>query len=226
MDALDRVMLPGRDLLSRVDAALIRGGAPADHVIWPLLRRLGALPGDVFEAFGGMRSAALLAAGTEVRRRAEGYVEERAELSAAVAATTWEGDAAAEFTARWQDLGRHLGSVAQPEAGTLAGRLAATASYADDVAAWMGRARRALAQTVAEALGSLDAVKLHGARAGDPAAVLAAATIGALVLQTAVRQADDAEAIGDRWAPYLADLPFRPAGEPAARPGAPTRVAL
>jgi hypothetical protein len=225
MDPLDRVAAPGRDLLTRVDAVLTAGGAPADHAIWPLMRRLGALPGDVLEAFCALRPAPLLAAGTALRQRAEGYCEERADLSAAVAATLWEGDAATEFGGRWRVLGEHLGDHAAPEAASLAGRLAATGSYVDDVAEWVRVARLDLAHTVAGALGSAEAVRLRGA-GSDGAAVPAAATIGALVLATGNRQVDAAEAVADRWAGRLADLPFRPASEPAGRSGVPTRVAL
>jgi hypothetical protein len=279
MDLLDRVAVSGRDLLGRVDSVLMAGGAPADHAIWPLLRRLGALPGDVLESFLALRPAPLLAAGSAVRRRAEAYVEERADLAAAVAATHWEGDSAAEFAARWRVLGGHLGEQAEPEAATLAGRLAGTASYVEDVARWVETARRDLAGTIAEALGSIEAVHLHragggatagaaaggafltgaaaggafltgaaaggasltgaaaggasltGAAAGsgvgaDPAAVLAAASIGTLVLQTAIRQADDAEAVAERWAGRLADVPFHAGTEQVGPSGTTTRVAL
>jgi hypothetical protein len=225
MDALDRVAGAGRDLLGRVDAVLIAHGAPPGHAVLTHLRRLGALPGDVLAAFCALRPAALLAAGAGVRRRAEGCVEERAELAATVDATHWEGDAATSFTARWRSFDAHLGDRADPGQDSLAGRLAATASYVDDVAEWAGDARRGLALALAEALGSLDAVRLR--TVGDPGgAVVAAATIGALVLEAAGRQVDAGEAVAARWAGRLGELPFRPVGATPGRSGKATRVAL
>jgi hypothetical protein len=227
MDALDRVAAPGRDLLDRVDAVLMGRGAPADHAIWPLLRRIGALPGDMLAAFVALRPEPLLAAGAAVRRRAEECVEERSDLDAAVAAAQWEGDAASGFLARWRALATHLGDRAAAEQESLAGRLAATASYVDDVAAWVRAARLDLARAVTTALGSLDALQV---RAGDPAGggrapVLAAAAIGALVLETAGRHVDAAGSVAEGWAARLGDLPFRPVAQAGDRSGAATRVA-
>jgi hypothetical protein len=233
MDILDRVAVSGRDLLSRVDSILAAGGAPADHPVWPLLRRVGALPGDVLEAFCALVPEQVTAAGAAVRGRAEAYVDERADLAAAVAATTWEGDSAAAFGQRWAALGSHLGSEVAPDAPGLAGRLAATASYLDDVAGWMRSARRDLATEVATALGSLEAVRVRAtgidpARSGPTAATAgpAAATIGAVVLAVADRQAGAAEEVIERWAGRLTDLPYRPSTDPVGRTGTATRAAV
>jgi hypothetical protein len=233
MDALTRVEEPGRNLLARVDAALAAAGAPADHPIWPLLRRVGALPGDVLDAYCALEPHRLTAAGERVRVRAETYAEERADLAAAVAATDWTGVSASAFEQRWAALGEHLGGTAAPDVPSLAGRLAATASYVDDVATWMRAARRDLAHEVATALGSQEAVRLRldGAEAGtsaQAAGASAAATIGAAVLAVADRQAVAAEEVADRWAGRLADLPFRPPErvEPGGRPGDASHVPL
>jgi siderophore synthetase component len=110
--------------------------------------------------------------------------------------------------------------------------LAATASYAADVAAWMRAGRRDLAHEVAAALGSMEAVRVRGgpqpagAQGLDAATVTAAAAIGASVLAVADRQAAAAEAVAERWAARLADLPFRPPAQAATSTGATTRVPL
>jgi hypothetical protein len=230
MDTLDRVAVPGRDLLGRVDAVLAAGGAPADHPVWPLLRRVGALPGDVLDAFCALVPEQVTAAGAAVRGRAEAYVDERADLAAAVAATTWEGDSAAAFGQRWAALGGHLGSEVAPDAPGLAGRLAATASYLDEVAGWMRSARRDLATEVATALGSLEAVRVRAPATGGPGDQTrsgpAAATIGAVVLAVADRQAGAAEEVLERWAGRLTDLPYRPSTDPVGRTGTATRAAV
>ena len=229
MDTLASVAEPGRDLLARVDAVLAASGAPADHPIWPLMRRVGALPGDVLEAFCALVPENLAAAGERVRVRAETYAEERADLAAAVTATDWTGTSASAFEQRWAALGEHLGGSAAPDAPSLAGRLAATASYVDDVAAWMRAARGDLAHEVATALGSQEAVRLRvaDAGAGGTSVAGAAATIGVAVLAAAERQAGAAEEVAERWAGRLAELPFRPpipgAGD---RAGGSTRVPL
>src|SRR5205085_5038591 len=97
------------------------------------------------------------------------------------------------FAATWTGLSGHLAGSG-PD--SLAGRLADTAAYLDDVKAWLTRGRRALAGTVAECLGSAEAVALRSApgtpdwltgSAARPATEVAtaAATIGAHVLETA-----------------------------------------
>jgi hypothetical protein len=230
MDVLDRVAVPGRDLLTRVDTVLSAGGAPADHPVWPLMRRVGALPGDVLDAFCALAPEQITAARDAVRGRAGAYVEERADLAAAVAATTWEGASAEAFTERWAALGGHLGAEVSPDAPGLAGRLAATASYLDDVAGWMRSARRDLAHEVATALGSMEAVRVKAPATGGQArpdrAGSAAATIGAVVLAVADRQAGAAEEVLERWAARLTDLPFRPSTDPVGRTGTATRTAV
>jgi hypothetical protein len=230
MDVLDRVAEPGRELLSRVDTMLAAGGGPPDHPVWPLLRRVGALPGDVLDAFCALAPDRLTAAGNAVRGRAEAYVEERADLATAVAATTWEGDSAAAFGQRWASLGGYLGADASSGGQSLAGRLAATASYLDEVAGWMRSARRDLAHEVATALGSMEAVQVRAPAPAAPGrpdrAGPAAATIGAVVLAVADRQAGAAEEVLERWADRLTDLPFRPSNDPVGRTGTTTRAAV
>jgi hypothetical protein len=218
MDTLAWVAEPGRDLLARVDAVLAALGAPADHPIWPLLRRVGALPGDVLDAYCALAPDRLVAAGEGVRVRAETYAEERADLAAAVAATDWTGTAASAFEQRWATLGEHLGGAAAPDAPSLAGRLAATASYVDDVAAWMRGAREDLAHEVATALGSQEAVRLRVDSPGGNGPAASAAAIGVAVLAVADRQSGAAEEVAERWAGRLAELPFRPLAQSGGGP--------
>src|SRR5256885_352929 len=73
MDLLDRVYPVARELLDRVDATLLAGGAPADHPIWPLLRRLGALPGEVVAHLAGGAPGGLTETGDTLRQHADGY---------------------------------------------------------------------------------------------------------------------------------------------------------
>jgi hypothetical protein len=120
----------------------------------------------------------------------------------------------------------------------MAGRLGATASYLDDVAAWLVRGRRALAGALAECLGSAEAVALRGAPGfgvahpagagsgtggvapgplgstfGGPATtprevIRAAADLGAHVLAGAAEILDDGQHVLDVWAGRLDDLPY------------------
>lgn len=229
MDVLDRVADPGADLLARVDAALSAAGAPAGHPIWPPLRRIGALPGTAAEAVVALRPEPLTAAAAALR----GFSEEYAETHAAVPPPDgWQGAGAQAYAAHWAGLSAHL--AGGPE--SLAGRLAATAGYADALADWMRETRLALARALAAVLGSAQAVTLVGGPAvrdeglrpgGSRAAavtVLAAAEIGVHVLDPLARAYDRAEELRRVWAPQLAELPYRSMETVPASPGAVTRV--
>jgi hypothetical protein len=204
MDLLDRVYPVAHDLLDRVDATLVAGGAPADHPVLPLLRRVGALPGAVVAHLARVAPDGLAGAGDALRRQADGY-RERADAVPMPAA--WRGPAAESFGAAWSGLSAHLAGGG-PD--TLAGRLDDTAGYLDDVAAWLVRARRALAGPVAECLGSAEAVTLRSSPDTVPSTVAAAATIGAHLLGTAAEVLDDGQAVHDQWAGRLAELVYRP----------------
>jgi uncharacterized protein YukE len=194
MDLLDRVHPVADRLLAQVDATLAASGAPADHPIWPLLRRLGALPGELVAAFVDTSPDGLTAVSDTVRGTADGY---RARVDDVPMPAAWQGAAADAYGASWSGLSGHLGAMAD--------RLADTASYLDDVSAWRLRARRALAGTVAECLGSAEAVALTGS--GD---VVAAATIGAHILATAAEVLDDGRALSERWSSRLGEVAYRP----------------
>lgn len=234
MDLLDRVYPAARELLDRVDATLLAGGAPADHPIWPLLRRLGALPGEVVAHLAGGAPGGLTETGDTLRQHADGY---RHRVDEVPMPAGWRGPAADAFGASWSGLSAHLAGSG-PD--TLAGRLTDTASYVDDVAAWLGRARRAVAGSVAECLGSAEAITLHsapgdltgawfaggGAGSGSPspsAVTRAAATVGARLLATAAEILDDGRAVHDRWSGRLDELTYRP---PAPAPASTSHLQL
>ncbi len=118
-DLLDRVAEPGLDLLHRVDAALASAGAPADDPVWPLLRRAGALPGEILSHLLGADPAALPVAGDDVR--AESVALSRA-VDAVPGPAGWRGHAADEFAAQW--------SAAAGQVDRITERLTATADHA------------------------------------------------------------------------------------------------
>jgi len=215
MDPLDLIAAPATDLLDRVDEVLAVAGAPPEHRLWPLLRGLGALPGDVLHTFVGLRAAPLRAAADRVRARAGGYED----AQAALRGVAWEGAGGQAYDHVRAALAAHLAGVPH----SLTGRLEATAGYLTGVAEWIERSRRSLARTLADALASAEAVAVvtAGAAAPGPAA---AAEIGARVLTAAVAAADDAETLLRRFDPGLARLDFRvPAGVPSRLDGI-TRV--
>jgi len=208
MDLLDRVHPVARPLLEKVDATLVAGGAPAGHPIWPLLRRLGALPGEAVAQLATVAPGGLTPVGDALHQHADAY---RHRVDEVPMPAGWRGPAADAYAASWSALAAHLAGSA-PD--TLAGRLADTAGYLDDVAAWLTRARRAVAGTVAECLGSAEAVTVHSGP-GDPgpspsAVTTAAATIGAHLLATAVEVLDDGRALHERWVGRLDELSYRP----------------
>jgi len=208
MDLLDRVHPVARPLLEKVDATLVAGGAPAGHPIWPLLRRLGALPGDAVAQLAAVAPDGLTPASDDLHQHADRY---RQRVDEVPMPAGWRGPTADAYAASWSALAAHL---AGSGTDTLAGRLADTASYLDEVAAWLSRARRAVAGTVAECLGSAEAVTLHSG-SGDPgpspsAVTAAAAAIGAHLLATVVEVLDDGRALHDRWAGRLDELSYRP----------------
>jgi hypothetical protein len=212
-DALDRLAGPAADLLDRVDTTLTRCGAPADHAIWPLLRRVGALPGEVVGAIAALRPGPLAAAGMPLRALIRRYGD------AAVAGPVgWRGAAADRFADQWTALRTHLDGDAE----SLTGRLAATAGYLDAVADWLAEGREALARTLASALISAEAVAVRTAAVGAP---LAAADLAAYVLAAVAGLCDDGGTLPGSWAPRLAELPFRPPpGDVPAGPEQPTEV--
>lgn len=231
MDLLDQIHPASRDLLDRVDATLLAVGAPDDHRIWPLLRRVGALPGDAVGQLATATPQRLAAAAIPLRHHADGYGSSVASVADVAA---WRGPAAEGFAAQWSTLSGHLAGDDE----TMAGRLLDTARFLDDVAGWLARARRELAGALAECLGSAQAGvvrALPAAAAGlDPLeasvhlasdsgaptpreAVAAAAAIGAHLLATVAEIIDDGQRTLDDWADRLSDLPYPTVPAPPAR---------
>jgi hypothetical protein len=228
MDALEHLLAPGRELLARVDAALVAGGAPAEHPIWPLLRRVGALPGDAAGSVAELAPTPVENAAVELRALAEAYARRHAAVGGPV---EWTGAAADAFGARWARLGAYLGTNADPEESSLAGRVAACAAYLEDVTSWMRSARGSLASALATVLGSAEAVGLRAgsAPAGPPTVdvLVSAAGIGVRVLDAVAVSHDDGFTVARRWAAPLGELAFAPGAEPgASRPGESTTVTL
>jgi hypothetical protein len=198
MDALDQLAGSATALLDRVDSAIVASGAPGGHPIWPLLRRLGALPGAATSTIAGLRPAPLAAAGPSLHSLIEVY-EQRGETIAD--SGSWEGAGAEVFGAHRAALSAHLGEMA--------GKLAATEGFSTAVAEWIEESRAALARELAAVLGSREAVTVTVEPPGSPAAV-AAAEIGARVLAAVDVAYERAEALLHRWAADLAELPYRP----------------
>ena len=227
MDLLDRVHPIARELLTRVDATLLSSGAPDDHPIWPLLRRLGALPGEAVDHLAELAPETLSVTAGALRDRADGY---RSWTASVPVVEAWRGPAAEGFAARWSTLAGHLAGDEE----TMAGRLVDTARYLEDVTAWLARARREVAGALAECLGSAEAATLHAAPTGRTAGgdvpggvgtaaaarglVVAAATIGAHVLAAVADVLDDGQHTLDAWRGHLDELRY-PAAAPSARMG-------
>jgi hypothetical protein len=219
MDALGRLAPVARPLLRQVDNALATLGAPPEHPVWGLLRRVGATPADAVGFVADLEPARLRTAAEELRARADGYA------SAVVPArlSGWEGASAEVYATRAVGLATHL------HAG-LVDRLRASASYVDAVADWYAGARDQLAHCLADVLGSRQAMAVRSQPAvgggltellrdgvgGDggtgealATSVRAAADIGVAILGVA----EDAVARGGelhrRWAAELSELTYR-----------------
>ncbi|MFC7549048.1 hypothetical protein [Plantactinospora sp. GCM10030261] len=205
MDVLDRVAGPGGDLLGRVDDLLTTLGAPEDHRIWPMLRRVGALPGAAAGWVAELRPATLSAAGQAVRAPLPTYEDVAASLLTDV---DWAGAAADAARDRRVALAERL--TGGPE--TLTGRLDGTARYAEELTDWARRARGGLGRTVVEALGSAEAVTVLTGETtgGEPNAALAAAEIGARVLACVADVLDGGVELLRRFGSELAESPTRP----------------
>ncbi|WBB77909.1 hypothetical protein O7606_16745 [Micromonospora sp. WMMD882] len=224
MDRLDRLAEPGLDLLRRVDT-LLAAGVPEAHRVWPLLRRTQALPGEAVRGFLDLHPTPLADAGHATRQLVPTYDEVCAAL---IDQRVWSGPAAAAYGEARTTLLRYLDEG--PE--SLVGRLDSTAGYADALADWVDRTRLALARTLADVLGSTEAVtvvaatmpRLGGPPAGASAGPLAAAEIAARVLAVLSAAYDGAETLLRQWAPSLAESPWRPRPGSSGTPSGVTRV--
>jgi hypothetical protein len=233
MDVLDQVSGPAGELLARVDSTMVNAGAAADHPVWPLLRRVGALPGDAVGAVAALRPEPLAVAEPALRPLRDAYGEAGATAGHAV---TWSGPAAEAYVAQAAALATHLaggspptpvGSAAASAGPSLAGGASATSAYAEVLAAWMTRSRRRLAHALATVLGSAQAVTV---RTGDvaplpPADVIgAAADIAVHVLAAVAHAYEEAEAIRAEWAERLAEIALPPVAPTGPAIGGTTTV--
>jgi hypothetical protein len=190
-DRLDAVLETAAPLLKRAGDVLTAAGAPADHEVWPSLRRVRLLPWDAVQAVAALRPDDLADAGPELRLGARDY--------AGIAETLpppgiWGGAAADAYENSRRRMAGHLSGAED----SLDGRLDATAALADQLTAWMSRARSELAFTLAEVLASTEALSLapqtHSG-AVDPAAAgeaEAAAQVAARVLDAVAATYDAA----------------------------------
>jgi hypothetical protein len=136
MDTLDQIIGPATPLLRRVDQVLSGAGAPADHRVWAELRRVRLLPGDAVQAVSALRSADLLEAAPEPG--------------------PWSGAAAETYDEARRRMADHLSGGLE----SLDERLEATADLADALIEWIDQTRAELAGTLAQVLGSSQALTL------------------------------------------------------------------
>jgi len=220
LDGLARIEPYARELLVRVDAALIALGAPPEHPIWVGLRRLGATPGDAVAFLLAADPEPLRAAGAALREQMREYSSARIPAS-----IPWHGVAGEAFGAQAAALRAYLGVGVEeaPDPESHCGRLDATASYVEEVADWYERSRASLARTLADVLNSTQAVtvrtcaalaggltsvaQLSGQVPGD--AAVAAADIGAYVLSPIVDAHEAGHELLQRWGPRLVDVAYR-----------------
>jgi hypothetical protein len=228
-DALDRLAGEAAPLLSRVDATLAGAGAPPDHPVWPLLRRVRGLPSDAVAAVASWRPEPLAQSTTPLRTLARRYAEVFDPLPAAAG---WDGTAAEMFRLRLAALRSY---VQGPGTDSLAGRLRATATYLDELGGWMTRSRRAVAAALADVLPSAEAVTLlTSTTPAGPAAALAgpaaspagvaAARIAAHVLHPVATACEEARRLHDDWLPRLGQLVHQPPRDPAPTGGREIRI--
>ena len=201
MDLLDRVAGPGLDLLGRVDAALVAGGAPAGDPVWALLRRAGALPGDLVEHLIDAGGDELASAAEQIHADARALDREN---DAIPGTAGWRGGAAESFAGQW--------SAALGQTDRIVQRLTASADFAADVAAWVSGTRRQVAGAIAECLASREAATVRLAwPVPDADTSAAAAAIAAHVLSVVVDAAEAGEALRQRWAGHLDEVQYQPA---------------
>lgn len=204
-DLLNRVMGPAADLLERIDAGLTGFGAPPDHPVWPLLRRVGALPGDAVTHFSEMTPDPIEESQRHLRDLAA-----RCRVEAEASGTLgWSGAAASAYTSRWAEISKSLSG----DEDSLDVRIDATASYLSDIAAWIVTSRRVIAGELAVCLGARETVSLRAI--GEPnlgldrSTIVDAADLGARVLRVVAGCVDDGWEVRQRWTGVLGEVPPR-----------------
>ncbi|AGZ38678.1 hypothetical protein [Actinoplanes friuliensis] len=177
MDRLDRILDTAAPLLRRIDAILAAGGAPPQHRVWAELRRVRLLPGDAVRSVAVLRPEELLDAAPELRADARAYVVLAASLPGP---GEWAGAAADNYDRARSRAADHLSGTEQ----SLGARLDRTADLADNLIAWMQDTRDAVADALAQALSSTEAIALAGDKPDLASAreLEAAADVAALLL--------------------------------------------
>ena len=104
-DHLDGVLGTAAPLLKRVDEVLAATGAPADHELWPAVRRVRLLPWDAVQTVAGLRPQALAAAAPELRADARSYA---GIAEALPTPDDWTGDAADAYDTARRRTAQHL----------------------------------------------------------------------------------------------------------------------
>jgi hypothetical protein len=196
MDLLDRVRPVAEDLLGRVDAALHGFGAPPEHPVWSLMRRVGATPADAFAHVASLAPEPLREAGEALRRTAAGWPALVAALPAAVDS---QGIAAQAYADARPAIATDLDALVDG--------MDATARYVGEVADWMAGARRALAREAATCLGSRQALVLRSYTPGTAGhgVSVAAADLGARILAMIAASLDAGWRVREASAPALAE---------------------
>lgn len=190
-DRLDAVLETAAPLLKRAGEVLSAAGAPADHDVWPSLRRVRLLPWEAARAVAALRPADLSEAGPELRLGARDYAGIAESLPPP---GVWSGEAADAYDAARRRTAGHLTGTDD----SLDERLDATAALAEELAAWMSRARSELALTLAGVLTSAEALTLDAeTRRGrmdlaSTGEAEAAAQIAATVLEAVAAAYDSA----------------------------------
>lgn len=175
MDGLVKLHSAASGMLDRIDATLTRHGAPAEHAIWPLLRRRGMLPGDAVANVAAWEPKQLLERATLCRSQRARCAEVGGLLRGHAG---WDGTAGAAFEARL--------SVVRDEHEAFTRDAQTLADYLEDLAGWIVRGRWRLAHQLATVLVSAQSVALKvdiGAKVMTPVTrARAAADLGAEVL--------------------------------------------
>ena len=153
MDQLDRLLPAAGPLLRQVDDVLTTAGAPPEHRLWVELRRVRLLPGDAARAVAALRPDELEEAAPELRADARAYAVLATSLPAP---DEWTGAAADAYDLNRQQAANNISGG--PD--SLDERLQASADLADALVTWMRSARNALAEVLAEALTSTEALTL------------------------------------------------------------------
>ncbi|MGH3747404.1 MAG: hypothetical protein ACRDT8_08420 [Micromonosporaceae bacterium] len=158
-DLLDLIAVDATDLLGRVDLVIEHLGMPVSHPVHKLLRTLRARPGEVLRMLLATPPGRLMQSVAQLRSLAETYHDGlAAPLDRAAAELGWGGSGHQAFTVHWAEQMRHLSSEA--EADSMASRLRVTADFVESVAGWFSQARQALAEELAPAFSSAEAVVL------------------------------------------------------------------